>query len=295
MSLINASYFVADLNIPNSDQPEIAEKINWYIAKYEPKCLQHILGYPLYKALINAINEVDDLMTLDQRYKNILFGTEYTGFNGFTKYWKGLITTDDLSFFESTGGGYKKPQYLIAGTTPGLIVNANSFIFDGTNATDDWRGQVPVISRMATILFPDVDYSWNADTGEFILLGAGDKFGDGEKFFAEFELTPSATSQVPQPTQNESVIANYVYFFYQRKSISQSTGIGEAQTNAENAINVSPNEKLIAAWNELAARVIEFIEYIDRTVAQTPNIYPEWNFNYKYEALRHFEFLNSIY
>lgn len=294
MSLINASYFVADLNIPNSDQAEIAEKINWYIAKYEPKCLQAILGYPLYKALINAINAVDDLMTLDQRYKYILFGTEYTGFNGFTKYWKGLITTDDLSFFQTTGGGYKKPQYLIAGTTPGLVAGASSFIFDGTNGTDDWRGWIPVISNEAATLYPDVDYSWNIDTGELILLNDA-KFGNNEKLFSEFQINPSSTSQVPQPTQNESVIANYVYFFYQRKSISQSTGIGEAQTNAENAINVSPNEKLIAAWNELARRVIEFIEYMDRTVAQTPNIYPEWNFNYKYEALRHFEFLNSIY
>lgn len=51
MSIISASDFVHEYNIPNRTKPEIAEDINWFISKYEPQLLVELLGADLYSLL----------------------------------------------------------------------------------------------------------------------------------------------------------------------------------------------------------------------------------------------------
>src|SRR5579863_7347288 len=108
MSFIDASYFVADLNIPNSDNAAVLETITWFIQKYEPMFLEKALGYPLYKAFAAGMNVIPPV-TPDIRFLNILYGTEYIDLNGLTKKWKGLIVTDNPIFNLSGGYVYKKP------------------------------------------------------------------------------------------------------------------------------------------------------------------------------------------
>jgi len=83
MSLINTSFFVGNLQIPNATESSVASVIVFYINKFEPEFLQNLLGYPLYKEFI--ANPSAD------RFKNIINGCEFTDFQGYTAKWKGLI------------------------------------------------------------------------------------------------------------------------------------------------------------------------------------------------------------
>jgi hypothetical protein len=90
MSLIDVSYFVGEPTIPNTDNPAVAERVIYFIQKYEPIFLQKLLGYPLFKAFTAGIS-VASPATPDQRYLNILTGIEYTDSSGILQKWKGLV------------------------------------------------------------------------------------------------------------------------------------------------------------------------------------------------------------
>lgn len=292
MSFIDASYFVAELSIPNSGELPVSERITWFIEKYEPLFLQRLLGYPLYKAFVAGMN-VSLPATPAQRFLDLLYGKEYTDIQGYIQQWRGIIVTDSPVFNISGNLVYKKPVYLTAGVTLGLTPGTNTATFDGTGGKDDWRGWVPVITR-AAVMKPGVDYSWDKDTGILLLLRAGDKFGPLEDFFAEFELRTDGLPAISL-SANESLIANFVYYWYYRSAATQSTGIGEVQASAENSVNVSPRQKMLSAWNEMHQWVKEFTAFMESTQFADPTIYPEWTNINKIDALRYFGFINPIF
>lgn len=292
MSFIDASYFVAELNIPNSGDLPVSERITWFIEKYEPEFLQKLMGYPLYKAFVAGMN-VALPATPPQRLLDLLYGKEYADFQGYIQKWKGLIVTDSPVFNISGSLVYKKPLYLTAGVTIGLTPNANTATFDGTGGKDDWRGWVPIITR-AGVMKPGIDYSWDTVTGILVLLKPGDKFGNLEDFFVAFELRTDGLPAISLSV-NESLIANFVYYWYYRSAVTQSTGIGEVRTKAENSDNVSPRQKMISAWNEMHRWVKEFTAFMEASQMADPTIYPEWTNINKIDALRYFGFINPIF
>lgn len=85
MSLIDKTFFVKKLNIPNTGTPEVDEIVDSYIKQYEPQFLLKLMGYPLYKAFIAAPAE--------DRFKAIIDGEEYTDLNGMMNKWPGLVVT----------------------------------------------------------------------------------------------------------------------------------------------------------------------------------------------------------
>lgn len=85
MSFIDPSYFIGEINIPNTGSAEVSERLTLFITQYEPQFLQHLFGYPLYKAF-SAVTP-----PTDQRFLDILNGKEYTDFQGRLQLWKGLI------------------------------------------------------------------------------------------------------------------------------------------------------------------------------------------------------------
>jgi hypothetical protein len=88
MSFIDASYFVGDINIPNTGSSAIAERVTLFISKYEPVFLQKLMGYPLYKAFSAVAPPTD------QRLLDILNGKEYTDYQGRLQKWRGLVNAD---------------------------------------------------------------------------------------------------------------------------------------------------------------------------------------------------------
>jgi len=87
MSLIDKTYFVKDINIPDSDYSDLTA----VIVKYEKEILIKLLGYELY-ALVAAY----DVTTSPQRIKDIVEGKEYTVGSYIVK-WNGLTNTDKVS------------------------------------------------------------------------------------------------------------------------------------------------------------------------------------------------------
>lgn len=56
MSIINASYFIDELRIPNNDSVDLT-RINEAIERYEKECLKALLGAQLYKQFMQDIEE----------------------------------------------------------------------------------------------------------------------------------------------------------------------------------------------------------------------------------------------
>jgi len=190
MSLIDASYFVKKLNIPNSEDAAVAETIVSYINQFEPQFLIKLFGYPLYKAYLAD--------KTNARFTAIFSGAEYADANGYTDKWPGLIEV-----------------------------------------------VVPPPTAPAT--------------------------------------TPVA--------QKQSIIANYVYFYYRSENATQFTGIGEAVMSGENTTMVSPRKKLALIWNEMSNQVKQFTEFM--TANQTT--YPEWTNINRINAIQYFKFMNPIF
>jgi len=87
MSLIDKTYFVHEINIPDSDYTDLTA----YITRYEKEILMKLLGYELY-TLVAAY----DSETSPQRIKDIVEGKEYT-VSDVTIKWNGLKNTDKVS------------------------------------------------------------------------------------------------------------------------------------------------------------------------------------------------------
>ncbi len=67
----------------------------------------------------------------------------------------------------------------------------------------------------------------------------------------------------------KSLLVHYIYYKYRSDVYTQTTRVGEAKTNTENSVIVSPREKLVAAWNryvELTGLIPDKIREFDGTV-----------------------------
>jgi hypothetical protein len=89
-----------------------------------------------------------------------------------------------------------------------------------------------------------------------------------------------------------SMIANYVYYYWMRNEVSQTTGIGEVITKSENSTRISPSAKMTRAWNEMVNQVWGAVSFLDTNVSN----YPDWSWygetqteywpNYRHARLR---------
>lgn len=84
-NLIDYSYFTGDVNIPNSNDQNIQSRLSIFISTYEVDFLNKILGYELYKRVVDSPSNADIILLMN--------GTEYEDDNGVTQKWKGLIDT----------------------------------------------------------------------------------------------------------------------------------------------------------------------------------------------------------
>lgn len=87
MSLIDKTYFTAEINIPDSDYNNLTA----LITRYEKEILMKLLGYELW-SLVDAY----DVSTSPQRIKDLVEGKEYT-VGDYTIKWNGLKNTDKIS------------------------------------------------------------------------------------------------------------------------------------------------------------------------------------------------------
>lgn len=90
MSLIDATYFKNDINLPS----ETYGNLTGFIAKFEKELLIRLFGYGLYK-LIAAYDSAHPTETA-QRIRDIIEGKEFTD-GDYTYKWNGLVNTEKES------------------------------------------------------------------------------------------------------------------------------------------------------------------------------------------------------
>ncbi len=62
---------------------------------------------------------------------------------------------------------------------------------------------------------------------------------------------------------NESMIANYVYYWYIRNNHTQTAAMGEVKGANENSVIANPSLKMVRAWNEMSCWINELVCYLN--------------------------------
>lgn len=84
---------------------------------------------------------------------------------------------------------YKAPIQIQVGATVGLVAGTQTFTFDGSSGTYDWRGYDVFPERIGQgTMIRDVMYTWDIDNGIFTLLISGDALQPAEYFNITFGL-----------------------------------------------------------------------------------------------------------
>lgn len=86
--LIDYTYFFGDCEVGQLDQQAVQDKLNLFIAEYEPKFLGGLLGYDTYTQFKAGLLITP---TIPQIWVDLRDGAEYTGTDGFLKRWPGLL------------------------------------------------------------------------------------------------------------------------------------------------------------------------------------------------------------
>lgn len=262
MSLINHTFFVGEINIPNTNKPEVVEALSLFINKYEEKFLTELLGYELYKNFMAGLK----MSPIEQVWLSLLFGTDYT-YNSRIGRWKGLIvlpegmtaTIDMNNTYEAIvgrGNPFDPTENTTTATLPPNFVAVPFKVYR--------RGVGELRSDEYTV------------TGNQITL-TNTTFTKDETLFYE-KNTGIGINNNPAAVPH-SVIANYVYYYWMRDKVSMTTGIGEAKAKSENASVVSPAYKMAKAWNEMVEEIWSLTNYL------TASKYTGWDFNSYYDQV----------
>lgn len=125
---------------------------------------------------------------------------------------------DDMDVVPGSAGDvlFRATEQIEAGSTVGFTAGTNTFTFDGTGGTEDWRGwDIDTADRMSIgPMKKNLDYSWNKTTGVFTLLVSGDVFGPLEWFNISFAAqTSDVASSVPViiPTVTATIVSGSSY------------------------------------------------------------------------------------
>ena len=59
-----------------------------------------------------------------------------------------------------------------------------------------------------------------------------------------------------------SVIAHYIYYFYQRMVQSQSTGVSTSTSKTPEGMSINPVEKMLFSWNEMSAMIEQLCSFL---------------------------------
>lgn len=271
--LIDRTYFVGDLNIPNTNTTAIGELVDWFIEKYEEKFLQGVLGYSLYKAFKAGMQEDP----VPQKWTDLIEGVEYTDISGKLRFWNGLVS--------------QPPSVLIALDA----INTITVIVGRGEQYDPVAGQntttIPavlvgkdfIVEQRGVGQLRDDEYSI---VGNILTLTSGN-FAVNDTYFYKSATLAINTST---GTSKQSPIAGYVYYWFIRNNHSQTATMGEVKSKNENAVSYNPGLKITRAWNEMSRQVCELKDFLD---SKTDD-YPEWEDQDVWTMLRHFKTINEF-
>lgn len=75
-----------------------------------------------------------------------------------------------------------------------------------------------------------------------------------------------------QPTKKLSLIANYVYYYFMENSASQNAGVSNIIPKGEQAINFSPQDKMIDAYDYFCDEARALNYFLRANIADYPEV-----------------------
>lgn len=244
--LIDRTYFVGELNIPNTSNAATGGLTDLFIEKYEEQFLNRVLGYTLYKALKSGLQEVP----VAQKWTDLIEGVEYTDNNNRVRFWKGLVSqppsvlnaldaVNGIAVRVGAGGVYDPIVGSTSTTIPAALVGKDFII--------EQRGVGQLL------------------TSEYSIVGNTLTLVSGVFAINDIYIYKSATLAINTSTgaYKQSPIANYVYYWFIRNQHTQTASMGEVKSKTENAEISNPSLKMVRAWNEMSAWICDMVDYLN--------------------------------
>lgn len=273
MSLIDRTYFVGEINIPNTNQAAIGSAVDLFIEQYEDQFLNDVLGYTLYKALKAGLQVVP----VAQKWTDLIEGVEYTDLADKTRKWQGLVTQpptvlnaldalNPIHIVVGRGQLYDPAPTTTSVTIPAALVG-KTFLFEKRGVGPLIAGEYSVVGNTLTLI--------------------GDQFAIDDVYtYKSATLAINTTTG----TNKKSLIANYVYYWYMRNNWTNTATTGEGKPQNENMASVSPALKMVRAWNEMTSWVCDLVDYLNAK----KDDYTEWTDQNIYCMLRKFRPINEF-
>jgi len=281
--LINNTYFVGEILVANRDQAAVRSRLDWFISKYEPIFLEKVLGYNLYKALKAGYGAIP----ADQKWIDLVEGCEYQDSAGRTVRWQGLIYQEgsNLDAFDAL-----QDDYLIVGRGEAYdpANNATTTIIPPAYVGTAFRFYQRNYGQLRPPKNPATIYDEYSVSGNVLTLLGGLKFSAGDTYFYKAAVLNGSTSV--DPTGKRSLIANYIYFYFERDNAAQKTSLGVTVSKTENAEVVSPATPLMVVWFEMYKWLQDLICFLNNKV----DTYTEWKDQNGYQVLCDFEPVNPF-
>lgn len=273
MALIDRTYFVGELNIPNASLAAIGSAVDLFIETYEEKLLTEVLGYTQYKALKAGLQVVP----VAQKWTDLIEGVEYTDLATKTRFWKGLVTQpptvlnaldalNPIDVVVGRGQLYDPVSATTSTTIPAALVG-KTFIFEKRGVGKLIAGEYSVVGNILTLI--------------------GGQFAVDDVYTYKSATLAINTST---GTDKKSLIANYVYYWYIRNNHTQTATTGETKAVNENSTIANPALKLVRAWNEMSLWICELVDYLDAK----KDDYTEWADHDVYCMRRKFRPINEF-
>lgn len=273
MSLIDRTYFVGELNIPNTNQAAIGSAVDLFIEQYEDQFLNDVLGYTLSKALKAGLQVVP----IAQKWTDLIEGVEYTDLANKTRFWKGLVTQpptvlnaldalNPIDVVVGRGQLYDPVANTTSTTIPAALVG-KTFLFEKRGVGKLIAGEYSVVGNTLTLI--------------------GDQFAINDVYTYKSATLAINTST---GTNKKSLIADYVYYWYQRNNYTQTASTGEVKSANENSTMTSPALKMVRAWNEMSVWVCQLVDYLNAKMDD----YAEWADQDIWRMRRKFKTINEF-
>lgn len=273
MALIDRTYFVGELNIPNTSQAAIGSAVDLFIEQYEEKLLNEVLGYTLYKALKAGLL----IVPVAQKWTDLIEGVEYSDLATKTRFWKGLVT--------------QPPTVLNAldALNPIDVVVGRGQLYDPVTGTNSTTIPAALVGKTFIIEQRGVG---KLIASEYSVVGSTLTLTSGQFAVDDVYTYKSATLAINTSTgtDKKSLIANYVYYWYIRNNHTQTASTGEIKAANENSTIANPALKMARAWNEMSAWICELVDYLDAK----KDDYTEWADHDVYCMLNKFRRINEF-
>lgn len=265
MAIINASYFFGDLTIAQKSDSAVSSSLAWFIDELEPRLLTDLLGYLLYKDFTTGLQQP----TVEQKWANLLYGAEYTDRAGIYKKYMGL-TNSSSGILTS----YYWPQDIevVVGSGETNAPAAGTREYHNADLVGkSWR-----VVRKGAGQLSSQEITKVSDG--FVMTASPTSWIDGEIFFIQFTAPAPYTvgMDAAEPVAKKSLIANYVYWHWMENEATNTTGTGEKVAANANAVNASPGQKMVRAWNQMVWWNWELIEFL----LSNPTDYPQFTDHY---------------